>query len=235
MTTGVTAMAQSKSRNKIQLVIFDLDGTLINAYPAICKSFNFAMKHMGYSRVNHKTICRKVGWGEWNLIRPFVASADLEKTISIYRTHHREAIKTGTRLLPGARQILRWLKDRRYKIAVASNRSTRSSRLIIKHLKIAKYFDYVLCGDKVKKAKPHADILKQILKKFSLRPRQALYVGDMTIDIQTGKSAKVKTVAVVTGSSTKREIERLEPLKAIFNIFSLSDIIGKEKTQINHQ
>ena len=223
----VSAMAKKKVKDRIQLVIFDLDGTLFNAYPAIAKSFNFAMKKMGYPRIGHNTICRKVGWGEQNLIKPFVAEKDLERTLSIYRRHHKEAIKRGTRLLPGAKRLLLSLHHRGYKIAVASNRSTRSSRLIIKHLKIGDRFDYVLCGDKVKKAKPYPNILNQILKQFSLRPQQALYVGDMTIDVQTGKSAKIKTVAVVTGSSTKKEIERLRPFKVISHISSLNEIIDQ--------
>ena len=212
-------------QNKVKLAIFDLDGTLINAYPAVYRSINYTMKQISLSPLDHETIKKTVGWGDRHLLRSFVGDERIEEFLAIYRRHHKDSLKSGSKLLPGAKRLLTFLKKHKYKIAVASNRPTKFSRIVMKHLKIDSYFDYVLCGDKAKRPKPFPDILKQILAKFHLKPKEALYVGDMTIDIQTGKGAKVKTIAVATGSSSKRELAGMNPDYIIDNVFEVAGIL----------
>ena len=209
----------------IKLVIFDLDGTLMNAYPAVLRSINYTLKKLGFQKRNYDTIRRAVGWGDSSLLRGFVGADNLKKAIAIYRPHHALALKTGTTLLPGAKNVLNKLKRRGYLLAVASNRPTRFSLIALHYLKIKSYFDYVLCADKVKKGKPAPDIFQQILKKFSLKPREALYVGDMTIDVVAGKKAKIPTAAVLTGSCSRAEIARLKPKWIIKDVSQIPDIL----------
>src|SRR5512136_3392413 len=109
---------------KAKLIIFDLDGTLVNAYPAIIKSFNYTMRKIHTPVQKGSVIRRAVGWGDKNLLRPFVKKRDLGRALVIYRTHHRKAIVQWSRVLPGVHGLLRNLKMRGYKMAVASNRPT---------------------------------------------------------------------------------------------------------------
>ncbi len=212
---------------KIQLVIFDLDGTLMDAYEAIVHSFNFTMRKVAAPSQSPKVICRAVGWGDRNLLKPFVPDKKLDRALRIYRRHHAQALKTGVKLLPGAKKVLRSLKVRGLKMAVASNRPTKFSKIAIKSIQIDSFFDYVLCADKLKQGKPHPEILRKILTKFSLKPSQALFVGDMTVDVETGKNANVKTVAVVTGSHQRQELARLRPYKVIEKLARLIIIVDK--------
>ncbi len=202
----------------IKLVIFDLDGTLINAYPAVEKSVNHTLKSMGLRKRGFDTIRRSVGWGDSHLLKGFVGESRLKVALSIYRPHHAQALKKGTRLLPGAKKVLIQLKKKGVLLSVASNRPTRFSLIALNYLKIRKYFDYILCADKVKKGKPSADIFFRILKRFQLKPAQALYVGDMTIDVMAGKKANIRTVAVLTGSCSRKEIAKWLPARIIKNI-----------------
>ena len=109
---------------------------------------------------------------------------------------------------------------------MASNRPTRFSLIILRQLGIKKYFAYVLCADKLKKGKPHPAILQTILKKFCLKPREALYVGDMVIDLQAGHAARIKTVAVATGSNSKTELQRFKPHAIIARVDQLAELLG---------
>jgi phosphoglycolate phosphatase len=211
--------------NIIKLVIFDLDGTLVDAYKAVAWSLNHALVHMGYPPVDAYTIKRTVGRGDRHLLGNFIAADDLDKALSIYRQHHARALKTGTSFLPGAKKLLEELKARGYTLAIASNRPTRFTHIILKHLCIQGLFDYVLCGDKLERPKPAADILEQILTRFSVIAGEALYVGDMTIDVQTGRAAGVKTVAVLTGSSTAEEIDEIKPFKVIHDVYEVAGIL----------
>jgi len=209
----------------IKLVIFDLDGTLVDAYKAVASSLNHTLIEVGCAAVNDDTIKRTVGWGDRHLVGSFVGEEKLEQAMSIYRQHHARAIKSGTTFLPGARKLLGNLKDKGYKLAVASNRPTRFTHIILKHLQVNRIFDCVLCGDKVARPKPEADILTEILGRLALRPDEALYVGDMTIDVETGHKAGVKTVAVATGSSTKEEIDALKPLAIIDRVIEVERVL----------
>ena len=212
---------------KIQLIIFDLDGTLMNAYPAVEASLNFTLKQLGFPIQSKATIRRAVGWGDRELLTRFVAEEHLERALKIYRRHHAQALKTGTRFLPGAKQLISDLRRKKYKLAVASNRPMRFSLIALKHLKIKKYFDDIRCADQLKHGKPHPQILLQILKKLKVSRPEALYVGDMALDVQTGNRAGVKTVAVLTGSSSPKEIKALKPFRMIKRISQLTAIIDE--------
>ncbi len=209
----------------IELIIFDLDGTLVDAYRAIIRSFNFTMQKLNYPRQDDLTIRRAVGWGDENLLKPFINLKDLRKALLLYRRHHKTALLEYSRLFPNVESVLRYLKDRGYKLAIASNRPTRFSRILIRHLGLSKYFDYVLCADKLKYGEPHPEILNKIMQRFSLKPGQALYVGDMVIDAEVARRAKVASVIVTTGSSTTREVKKEKPYRIIQKITGLLEVL----------
>ena len=210
---------------QIKLIIFDLDGTLVDAYPAIISSFNYTMQRLNYPVQNALAIRRAVGWGDGNLLRPFIKEKDVCVALSIYRKHHKLALLKESRLFPKVYKVLAYLKNKGYRFAVASNRPSRFSWILIRHLKLEKYFDYVLCADKLKHIKPHPEIINRIMQRFALKPEQALYVGDMTIDAQAGRRAKVETIIVTTGSSTKSEIKKERPYRIIDRISELLKIL----------
>jgi len=206
---------------KIRLIIFDLDGTLVDAYAAINKSFNYAMRKSGYPVQSAAVIRKSVGWGDRKLLAPFVRGKDLKEVLRIYRKHHASSLIRHSKLLPGARSVLARLKDKGYKLAVASNRPLKFSRLAIRSLKLDRYFSYIACADKIGYAKPKPQILLRILKRFGVKPAEALYIGDMYIDAQAGKNAGIKTIVVPTGSSSKKEIRKAKPYALVRNLKGL--------------
>ncbi len=208
-----------------RIIIFDLDGTLINAYPAIIESFNYTMKRIGAPLQDANTICRAVGWGDKQLLRPFVKEEVFEEALKIYRHHHKKALIAKARLLPWARWTLEVLKRKGFLLAIATNRPTKFSNILLRHLELKKYFDMVLCGDRVKRAKPFPDILERILQRFRLKPHQAFYVGDMPIDVQAGKRARIKTIVIPSKSSSVRELKAKAPYKIIENLRELTKIV----------
>jgi phosphoglycolate phosphatase len=195
----------------LKLVIFDLDGTLVDAYRPVAQSLNYALAQKKYNPISDSIIKRKVGWGDRNLLSNFVAPSHLDQVLRIYRRHHKKALFNGVKFLPGAKQTLYQLKKKGYRLAIASNRPTVFTRIILRRLNVLSLFSCVLCADKVKRPKPSGDLLRGILQKFSLSVEQCLYVGDMTIDIETGKDAKVQTIAVSTGSNTFKELLFCKP------------------------
>ena len=211
---------------KIKCVIFDLDGTLVDAYKAVAASVNFMRAQFGRPPADDAAIKRTVGRGIRHLVTAFADGEDVEAALSVYRQHHARALKAGTACLPGARKLLQQLKAQGYKLAIASNRPARFTHIILKHLQIAVLFDMVVCADDVAEPKPSPEMLAKILKKFAAGPDEALYVGDMTIDVETGQAAGVPTAAVITGSSDREEIMRLQPLKVMDNILEVAQLLA---------
>ncbi len=212
-------------KSLLKLVIFDLDGTLANAYPAIEESVNFTLQKLRHPKENSYIIKRAVGWGDKNLLLSFVSESEIDKALTIYRRHHKSALRRKSYFLPFAKQLLIFLKRKKFKLALASNRPTQFTHIILNHLKIKKLFSSVLCADKVKRGKPHPDILLSILERLSLKSSEALYVGDMTLDVLAGKRAKIKTIAVLGGSSTRKELTALKPHKIVSDLSLVSKIV----------
>ncbi|PIQ88241.1 MAG: hypothetical protein COV72_09355 [Candidatus Omnitrophica bacterium CG11_big_fil_rev_8_21_14_0_20_42_13] len=209
----------------IKIIIFDLDGTLIDAYGAIASSLKYVLKKFNLDIPSEIKIKRAVGWGDRELLKQFVPADCLNKALKIYRNDHRAALLEKSRLMPYAGGLLPALKRRHIKLAVASNRPTEFSLSVLKHLRIKDYFDYVLCADKLKFKKPHPLILNKIMNRFKFKKENALYVGDMSIDARAANSAGIKAAIVLGGSSTKKEIEKERPFMILKDLRSLVKLI----------
>jgi len=210
--------------SKYQLIIFDLDGTIVNSYPAIIESLNFTMSRLRLKKRSAYSIKRAVGWGDKALVAPFVKKDILAKALAIYRKHHRKSLLKNVSFMPYAKRLLNYLSKKGYVLAIATNRPEKFTHILLRSIKIEKYFDYILCKDQIKFGKPHPSILNKIISRFKILKKDVLYVGDMTIDICTGNRARVKTFAVCTGSSSIQELKSEKPtylamsLKKIFQI-----------------
>src|SRR5277367_401838 len=104
----------------IKLIIFDLDGTLVNAYPAVSQSVNYTLNSLGFAPRSHADVKRSVGGGDRKLMVHFVGEKLAPQALAIYRPHHTQALKRkgGVRLLPGALGILKFLKSKGCKLAI---------------------------------------------------------------------------------------------------------------------
>ncbi len=195
----------------IKLVIFDLDGTLVNAFPAIADSINHMMKKMGYAPVSLRTVKRSVGWGVSSLVNDFVPEDKVAEALAIFRKHHDARLRKNIDLLPGVKTLLPFLRSRGCVLAIASNRPAQFCHIILKAVGIDTYFDHVICGDGVKRAKPYPDMVKAILRASRVSPDEAVFVGDMSVDIACGRAAGVFTLGVPGGSCTRAEIKAAKP------------------------
>ena len=213
----------------IKLVIFDLDGTLVNAYPAVSQSVNYTLNALGFPSRSHFEIKRSVGGGDRKLMVHFVGEKLADDAIKIYRPHHTKALNLNgaVKLLPGSLGTLKFLKAKGFKLAIASNRPTKFTRIILKVLGILHFFDVVLCADRADKPKPDPGILWTIAHRLKFEKKEILYVGDMTIDINCGHRAGIKVIAVASGSSSKKELKGLKPWGFIDKMVGLKSIITK--------
>ncbi|HOJ30904.1 MAG TPA: HAD family hydrolase [bacterium] len=212
---------------KKHLFIFDLDGTLMDAYQAIWETLLYTLSSLGYPPVDFETAKRAVGHGDKHYIPVFFKPEDVEKARKIYREYHLKSLNGKVRLMPGAKQLLEKLKNSNRFIAVASNRPSESGMLIIKNLGIESFFNYTVFGDQVANQKPDPEMLIKVLEFFGLEKEKAVFIGDMDIDAVTGKKAGIDTLIVSTGSSTIDQIMVSNPSKICNNLFEIIDMLDK--------
>ncbi len=215
--------------SKKKLVIFDLDGTLIDAYRAIEDSLNFTLNRLRYPLESKNMIRRAVGRGDIYLLKLFVNQRDLSRAICIYRKRHAWSLKRYSRLMPGALDVIKILKNRNVLLGVASNRPTLFARIALKALHVEKFFDQILCADKIKFRKPHPLILNELMRYFHVFKEDVIYCGDMVLDVETGKRAHITTIAIATGSNTYAELKKAKPTFLFKNLKALRSFVVKGK------
>ncbi|MBF0330446.1 MAG: HAD-IA family hydrolase [Candidatus Omnitrophica bacterium] len=206
-------MMTSTRRNcpPIKLVIFDLDGTLVDAFPAIADSINHMLLKMGYPKQSLRVVKRAVGWGVDSLVNSFVLEKEREEALALFRAHHDVRLRKKIKVLPGVKALLPFLRKHGCILAVASNRPEKFCRIILKAVGLDQYFDHIVCGDMVKRPKPAPEMVNVILRKSRVQAAEAVFVGDMTVDVACGRAAGVMTVAVTTGSCTVKELKAGKP------------------------
>ena len=194
-----------------RLIIFDLDGTLVDAYPALIASVVYTVRRLGYPVPSNTRIRRAVGRGQRFLLEPFVDGKDLKRALRLFRPHHRKALLRGARWMPHARRVLSALRRRGVFLAIASNRPAPFTRQILRVLGAGRTFDVVRCADQSGRGKPHPQMLHDIRRRLGVARADAVYVGDMPIDIEAGRRAGLDTIGVATGSSTFKELKASRP------------------------
>lgn len=208
---------------KIKLIIFDLDGTLVNSGADITNALNYAIRPYGYEQLTVERTISLVGEGVTRLIEKLLGrkAADLKDVVlKRFLEYYSEHLADFTVPYPGVRETLEVLGN--YRKAVISNKREDLSKLLLDKLGLSGYFDIIWGSDSVSEKKPSPAPVLEMLKKLSCGPDEAVMVGDSNYDIEAGKAAGVKTVAVSYGY---RHISLLKD--ADFIIDNMKELIFK--------
>lgn len=189
----------------IKLIIFDLDGTLIDSGIDIANAINYALEPYGIKSVTVQETISLVGEGITRLMEKLVESHKLEVRSNVNRDilierfleHYSAHLIDNTAVYPGVKETLKELNS--YKKAVISNKRESLSAKTLNDLGLLKYFDLVVGSDTTPEKKPSPLPIQYVLSKFDIKPEEAVIVGDSNYDIEAGKSAGIKTVAVTYG------------------------------------
>ena len=188
----------------IQGLVFDLDGTLVDSYGAIGESLNHARRSFGHAPLSDAEVRQAVGHGLESLIADSLGEEHVAEGVRLFRERYAEVYAGATHLLPGVADGLAALGERGLPMTVASNKPARFGRAIVESLEIAHHFVDVLGPDVVGTTKPEPTMIRRCLELMAVAPEQALYVGDMVLDVESGRRAGVH-VALVEGGSAGRD------------------------------
>ena len=194
--------------HSIKLVIFDLDGTLIDSRLDLVHSVNAALRHIGRAALPDDVIASYVGDGAPILIqralgRDTVDEALVRKGLEFFLSYYREHKLDHTTVYPGIAESLAAIQNSANgvprKMAVLSNKPVKPSQAIVEALGLGKFFSQVYGGNSFATKKPDPEGARKLLEESGVRAEHAVIVGDSHTDVETGRNAGMWTIGVTYG------------------------------------
>jgi phosphoglycolate phosphatase len=191
-------------------VVFDLDGTLIDGYAAIGDALAFAMDRLGISALSPGEVRGMVGHGLEKLLERAVGAERSAEGVRLFRERYPDVAVEKSHLLPGVEGVLALLADRGHRMAVASNKPARFSRMILDAKGVGPRFCAVGGPDAQTPAKPDPAMLRGLMRVAGAGAADTVVVGDMEVDSEFARAAGCRVVLIPGGSRSREQLSAVE-------------------------
>jgi len=212
-----------------KIVIFDLDGTLLDSITDIAESMNEVLKKNNLPTHTIEAYKYKIGKGIDNLVIAALPETTNPDEFPVYFEQMREIYgkrsMLKTRPYDGIIEMLRILKKEKLKLAILSNKPHKYTKEVVEKLISEIKFDCVFGSRDNVPIKPDAQAVFEILDMFKLKPTEAIFVGDTAIDMQTANNAEIESVGVAWGFRTVAELVQADATHIIYKPKELIDCI----------
>lgn len=212
-------------------VIFDLDGTLLNTLDDLCDSTNYALVRNGFPARTKAEVREFVGNGIRKLISRAVPEdtkeQQFEKTFKDFKEHYAVHCNDKTAPYEGILTLLKSLKEKGIKVAIASNKVT-SAVLKLNEIYFEGLTDAACGADESTPTKPAPDMVEKILTGLKADKNTTLYVGDSQVDVATAKNAGLRMIAVLWGFRDRHVLKEAGAVDFIENPMELLDFFSEE-------
>ena len=193
-----------------KLIIFDLDGTLLDTLVDLQKAVNFALSKFDYPLRSLEQVRKDIGNGVAKLIERSIPGGkfnqNYDKCLDFFKEHYRQNFDKNTHAYQGMKDTLNKLVNEGYKITVATNKIIDVAKILLDK-EYPGLFSYIQ-GDAIGvKKKPDPNMIDIIIKQYGVKLSEALYIGDTNVDEETALNAKIDYALVTYGYRTKEEIK----------------------------
>lgn len=205
------------------LIMFDLDGTLIETAPEIADAVNDTLRRFDLPSVTQDQVDKWIGYGTLELLIQALAFANLT-SVSVVRSsntlpliasefnkYYEQRCGTRSKPYPFVMMTLAQLRAQGVKMAVITNKEARFTQRVLKVHHMDSLFDRVISGDSLPSKKPDPEGIFQCLHQFAITKSRALFVGDSVIDVATARNAGVAVWALDYGYNMGEPIENARP------------------------
>ncbi len=243
LSTKGCKMNQKFSIDDYDLIIFDMDGVILNIFDAIKQAIEDSVKKYNLNVIIDDVLGElallieklqtipipKIILNTKELIRvSFLQDETVIKILRIaaYMYSQFKIYKENSQIYPFSDKIIKFLAAKGKKIAMLSNNLRSSVEESLTKFGLKQYFTEILGANDTDKLKPEPDGLFKIMKDQSINPKRTLFIGDMKTDIQAGKAAGIKTLCVASGLNKKEELIMEKPDYIVDDMVGLARMIG---------
>jgi phosphoglycolate phosphatase len=209
---------------RYELIAFDWDGTLFDSTACIVKSIQAAARELGLQEPPVERARHVIGLGLEPALQIAVPELPRERyreLANAYRRHYFATVHDVT-LFDGVPELLRQLKDRGHRLAVATGKSRRGLDEALDQVGLRALFDATRTAEETA-SKPHPQMLHELMDELGMAPERTLMVGDTTHDLQLALNAGTPALAVSFGAHPAEQLHELRPLAVLHDVPSLAD------------
>lgn len=187
----------------MDLLVFDLDGTLIDSRLDLANAVNATRAHMGKEALSNERVYSYVGNGAPVLIRRALGEqateAELQEALEFFLEYYRDHDLDFTTLYPGVKESLDRLQAAGKKMAVLTNKPLRMSRHIVEGLGVGGHFFQVYGGNSFEFKKPNPIGIQKLMEETGIARQRTMMIGDSAVDVQTARNAGIQCCGVTYG------------------------------------
>ena len=229
--------------SQFRLIIYDLDGTLVDTVPDIAVALDRALRREGFKPADAGAVRGWVGNGARKLVeRAIAAQAETDESqvdalLAAFLDEYSRALCEHSSIYPGAIECLDTCAAKGIAQAVITNKHADLAADLLKRLDLAKYFSGLLGGDSLPEKKPDPAPLEWMMREHGVGPGQALMVGDSTADLDAARAADVDSVAVSygynrlpVGTDIAAELKKLGAREVFDSLAGLPDYLENRRT-----
>lgn len=196
-------------------IIFDLDGTLVDTIQDVTSSINYALKVMGFPAKTLAEVQQAIGPGKDHFLKYIFpdgedTEVDGELFLDLFRKHYWDHCVDATKPFDGMSKVIHALEND-FNLHVASNKPRPFIERILEGLHIKDKFKVIVGPEDVTAAKPHPEMIIQVLNRAGAKPNDTLFVGDTDNDMKAGRGAGVHLCAVKFGYGALDVLESYNP------------------------
>lgn len=218
----------------VKLVIFDLDGTLINTIADLAEASNYALSRQGISGHSVQEYTQMVGHGVKNMLISALekslcttpSEGQVQQALNDFTPYYVEHIDVHTRPYPGMVELLNALNSKGVRLAVASNKFQAGAEKLIAEFFPEVDFVAVLGNKEGLPLKPSAEVVNLILAKAGVDRSECFYVGDSATDVKTAKNAGVECAGVTWGFRPESDLVQAGAEHIVKSAAELAALIG---------
>ncbi|TGY35831.1 phosphoglycolate phosphatase [Stenotrophomonas maltophilia] len=213
------------------LVVFDLDGTLVDSAADIAEALNRTLEDWQLPRVPEATVLTWIGDGVRRLVeQAFTAAgsdADLDAVMPGFMRHYEACLLRSPRLFEGVEAALQALRERNVTLAICTNKPSALVAPLLRHFGLQDLFALVLGGDSLAERKPSGVPLRHIAAHFGLAPQAALMVGDSITDYRAAVEAGMPVALVRYGYPRGLDLETVEAVAVVDDLRDLPGVSAR--------
>lgn len=220
--------------DKPDMVLLDVDGTLIDTVPDLANSIDQMMHELGFSGCGETSVRAWVGDGVERLIKSalteFLSTEPdpivFEKACTIFNKIYADNTCVQSQLYDGVLEGLAYLEHADIKLGCVTNKKMSFTEVLLKKLGLYDKFEIIIAGDSLPKKKPDPMPLLHAAEIFSVSPERMLMIGDSKNDVDAARAAGIKCVCVSYGYNHGKDMHDLNPDCIIDTLADISKLIN---------